>query len=91
MADARCLGVLVCDDLVEPVPQAILRSFLADFRAVDPGHEIGVEQSGIGVDFVPNHAAAGSLLRKERAPLTPMVDASRALARRAAIASSPPN
>jgi len=73
MADAGCLGVLVRDDLVEPVPQAVLRPFLADSRAVYPGHQIGVEQSGIGVDLIPNHAATGSLVRKERAPLTPMI------------------
>jgi len=53
MADAGCLGVIVRDDLVEPVPQAVLRPFLADFRAVYPGHQIGVEQSGIGVDPIP--------------------------------------
>ena len=73
MADAGCLRVLMRNDLVEPVPQEILRPFLADSRPVYPGHQIGVEQSGIGVDLIPNNAAAGSVLRKERAPLTPLI------------------
>jgi hypothetical protein len=56
------------DHLVEPIAQAVLRPFPADLRAVSPADEAHVEQAGIRIDLIPDHAAAVSLMWKERAP-----------------------
>jgi len=68
VADPGGLGVLMSDHLVEPIAQAVLRPFPADLRAVSPADQAHVEQAGIRIDLIPDHAAAVSLMWKERAP-----------------------
>jgi hypothetical protein len=55
-------------DLVESVTQAISRPFLPNLRAIDPGHQVGIEQPCIDIDPFPDHAAAVSFVWEESAP-----------------------
>jgi len=73
VADVVLLGVFVGDDLVKPVAQPIIFPSLADLGAVYPGHQIGIEDPGINIDLIPDHAAAVSFMWDESAPPASMV------------------
>jgi hypothetical protein len=68
VVDSGGLGMLVREHLVEPIAQAVLRPFPADFGTVAPGDQAHIEQAGIGIDLIPHHAASVCLMWKERAP-----------------------
>jgi hypothetical protein len=68
MADPSSLGILMGDDLVEPVAQPILRPFLPELTPVSPGHEGNVEYPRIDVDLVSDNAAAVPVMGKEGPP-----------------------
>ena len=68
VADPGGLGILMSNHLVEPIAQAVLRPFPAELRAVSPADQVRVEQTGIGIDLIPDHAATISLdVEKTRA------------------------
>jgi hypothetical protein len=70
VADPGSLGIFMGDHLVEPIAQAVIGPFPADFRAIPPAHQAPVEQAGIGIDLIPDHPAAVTLMWKESAPPT---------------------
>jgi hypothetical protein len=68
VADPGGLSVLVGDDLVEPITQAVLRPLRSDLRAIESGHQVGIEQPCIDIDPILDHAAAVSLVWEESTP-----------------------